>query len=102
MRKRLFCESEILHAITKPDPFISLVGIFAAKEAIIKSLSSIKKITFNEITIVYKSNGMPFALINKKSFKSSISISHNKDIAIAICIVWNLNFIIIFKPFYKF
>ena len=87
LRKRLFCESEILHAITKPDPFITLVGIFAAKEAIIKSLSSTKKITFNEINIVYKNNGMPFALINKKSFKSSISISHNKDIAIAICII---------------
>jgi len=87
LRKRLFCENEILHAITKPDPIITLVGIFAAKEAIIKSLSVSKKIPFNEINITYKKNGEPFVLINDKYFKSCISISHNADTAVAICII---------------
>ncbi len=86
-RKRLFNESEILYSITKTDPVITLTGIFAAKEAIIKSLSSSKKIQFKEITICHDDHGKPYALLNKKNLNALLSISHTGEYAISICLL---------------
>ena len=86
-RKRLFNESEILYAITKTDPVITLTGIFAAKEAIIKALSSSKKIQFQEITISHDVYGKPYVLLNKKKLNSKLSISHTGEYAISICLI---------------
>ena len=86
LRKRLFSEKEIIYSITKPDPIITLTGIFAAKEAFIKALSSKKKIGFNQINIAYNPNGKPFVILNNNIFKAYLSISHTSQIATAICI----------------
>jgi holo-[acyl-carrier protein] synthase len=64
----------------------SLAGIFAAKEAVIKCLSSEKMLNWKEINITKKPNGRPCVnLINQinKLINIDISISHDGDYALA-------------------
>lgn len=65
---------------------ISLCGIFAAKEAVIKAVG-IKKINFSHVQVAHNKNGVPLAAIIGKKTKLSISISHEKSytVAVAIC-----------------
>lgn len=56
-----------------------LAGHFSAKESIIKALSSITKINFLDIEILYKDE-IPFASI--ESYIIYLSISHDEDIVI--------------------
>ena len=51
-RERLFSVEEIIYSITKPDPIITLTGIFSSKEAVIKSLSKFYKIRLNKLILV--------------------------------------------------
>jgi holo-[acyl-carrier protein] synthase len=64
----------------------SLAGIFAAKEAVIKCLSSEKMLSWKEINISKQANGRPKVnLLNKleKLINIDISISHDGDYALA-------------------
>ena len=64
----------------------SLAGIFAAKEAVIKCLSSAKMLSWKEINISKQANGRPQVnLLNKleKLVNIDISISHDGDYALA-------------------
>lgn len=59
-----------------------LAGRFAAKEAILKSLD--KEINFSSIEILFNENGKP--ICNMDGYKIHISISHEKEYAIAYAI----------------
>ena len=70
----------------------SIAGIWAAKEAISKALGCGigKELSFLDIEIVKDSKKRPYLKLNNSNFKildSSISISHEKDFAIAVAII---------------
>lgn len=63
-----------------------LAGIFAAKEAIIKSYGKVKIDDHSHIEILHKATGEPYCKINgaiKKKIQISISHSHEYATAIA-------------------
>ena len=87
LRSSLFTEIEVVYSLSRPDPKITLLGIYAAKEAVIKALNNKNKIQYNSIEIRHYSNGKPYVVL--KSYPKiflEISISHSIDIAIGYCI----------------
>lgn len=92
---RVFVDSEWSPKIA------SMAGIYAAKEATIKSLSrSGIKPDFREIIVDKHSSGFPFVQIKrsrtdkmmKEKFVFCTSISHHSDYAIAIVLCFKANF----------
>ena len=88
LRKKLFKPQEIIYAIYQQDPRLTLLGIFCAKEAIIKSSPSWIDIPFSEIEIRYYENGKPYSTIEIEDYliNYKISISHSKEYACALSI----------------
>ena len=87
LRKRLFTVYEVNYSLTRPDPLITLVGIFSAKESILKAIDIKKQIKYTEIEIKYSSYGKPFAFINQDYDPNiQVSISHCGDLVISNCI----------------
>ncbi len=77
---RIYSRRELEYSLRLSRPFETLAGKFAAKEAIIKA-SGIK-LPFKKIEILNNSTGAPFTNIPN----TKISISHEKEYAIAIAI----------------
>lgn len=65
--------------------YLYLCGRFAAKEAIMKVLKNTKCLNFLDIEILNNQTGQPYC--NFKNIK--ISISHEKDITMAVAILTN-------------
>lgn len=79
---RNFAAREIAHCIEKADPHESFTGIWAAKEAILKAGAATRSDSgeLSNIEIQYDPSGAP-------NFSGClISISHEADIAVAVCI----------------
>ncbi len=76
-----FTSAEISYCILQPDPLQSFAGIFAAKEAIVKSNDSYVGTPFNQIFIDHTEKGLPF----HTGFKISISHTNGLAIAVAVC-----------------
>lgn len=73
--KKIFHENELNNTLE------SLAGILAAKEALIKAYD--KKINFLDINILKLKSGKPKVLILNNNDEIKMSISHDKDYAIA-------------------
>ena len=87
--KQIFTESEILHCKKFSEPYSHFAGIFAAKEAIIKSSNTIFSI--KEIKIFWNEFGRPMVSIkNIPEENIKISISHSKLFAIATALSFSL------------
>jgi phosphopantetheine--protein transferase-like protein len=73
-----FTPAEIAYCILQPDPYSSLAGLFAAKEALIKADGQLRSCAFNTLEINHSTEGAPvfpgFAL----------SISHAGGMAVAV------------------
>jgi phosphopantetheine--protein transferase-like protein len=80
--KRNFSERELAHCIEKADPLESLAGIWAAKEAILKAGAATRSETgeLASIEIVHNAAGAP------THPGCLLSISHEADLAVAVCI----------------
>ena len=80
--KRNFTDRELAHCIEKADPIESFTGIWAAKEAILKAGAATRsdKGELANIEILYDMSGAPYYS------DCLISISHESDLAVAICI----------------
>ncbi len=76
--KMNFTAGEIAYCILQPDPYASFAGLFAAKEALIKSTGSIRETPFNQIEIGHSPVGKP----EYPGF--TISISHTDGMAVAV------------------
>jgi len=77
--KRVFNQEEIEHILNRQDPYPGLAGRFAAKEAVIKALSSVKKIAeLKSISIIGE-----IPTVQIKGFNLSVSISHDGDYSVA-------------------
>ena len=92
--KKVFTGHEINYLANKK--FESMAGIFAAKEAVAKSLGSGFKFFFiREIEILHDQKNAPIVKLHNRAFdfakqinikKINISISHTKETAIAFAI----------------
>ncbi len=91
---KIFTPKELDYCNSFCDKQIHLAGMFCAKEALVKALKTgFRKINPNQIEILHDENGAPFynienlngALNNKKI---DLSISHTKQIATAICLIY--------------
>jgi len=83
--------------IARASKIESIAGLWAAKEAVSKALGCGigKELNFKDITIKKDKKRAPYIVLNSNKFKiidSSISISHEKDFAIAV-VVLNFSYI---------
>lgn len=89
--KKIFTDHELKYCFSKKFPAQHLAGRYAAKEAIVKALCTIRKlqINYNEIEIC-SIKKIPIVKTNRKSLQNIlffISISHTEDTAIAFATV---------------
>ena len=83
--EKIFLKSEIDHCLRKKNSSETFASKFAIKEAVIKSIE--KQISFLEINTEYKNEKPIVSISNDKSLKFLVSVSHEKDFAIAMVIV---------------
>ena len=89
--KKIFTDLEIEYCNKKHDPYIHFMGKFTAKEAVIKAVSSVMKLTISQIEIINNGDGSPQVSILGQDGKNlsqsiKISISHTNDHAAAVAI----------------
>lgn len=84
--KKIFTENEIAYAKSKVNMEETLAGIFAAKESIIKAHRlNLYYILRKKIEILHIENA-PLALLKGQKLDDHISISHDGDYALGVCI----------------
>ncbi|MET7358322.1 holo-ACP synthase [Streptomyces sp. NPDC005562] len=94
----LFTEGERAHCRSRPSPDASLAGLFAAKEAFVKALSSLgggPAHTFPEVEVVHGPAGQPrvrlhggiAAWCRERLIDVELSISHTGDLAGAVVVL---------------
>ena len=83
--ENIFAENEIKYCLKHKDPYPHFAGRFAAKEAIIKATGT--KTKLNQIIIENKTNGLEIIIENISKPNILVSISHEKNYAIAMCMV---------------
>jgi len=86
---RIFSQREITYCLKDCNSSRHFAARFCAKEAAIKAICALtdKKIPYNKIEILNKGNGVPYINILDEEFKDYkflVSMSHEKDKAIAI------------------
>lgn len=91
--RRAFSADENLRFSEMKYPYMSMAGAWAAKEAFGKALGTgISGFSLNEITIEHDEKGAPFYTFSGNALKAaegltfSLSISHTKQYAQAVCI----------------
>lgn len=93
--EKVFTEEEISYCYEKKDPFLSLAVRFAAKEAMIKALGSMKSVSLREIEVVNVDIGKPVIKVRGKLYdffikhkikNMHLSLSHEHDYGIA-CVI---------------
>lgn len=89
---RVFTESEVNYCMRRKDPHPSLAARFAAKEAMIKALTTNETIPLKDIEVVVSHSGKPSIepgiklkeIMDSLSIKGShLSLSHEKRYAVA-------------------
>ena len=88
--KRVFTENEI-----KKFDILELAGKFACKEAVIKALGGRFGLKWTDIEILNNERGKPFVNTENQKLKKilknrkiEVSISHIKELAVAICVIY--------------
>jgi holo-[acyl-carrier protein] synthase len=87
---KVFNSKELTYCYSKNDPVMHLAARFAAKEACIKALSTIKSgdLSMKDIGVSNDETGKPSISIHKKGvipdvMKLHLSISHERNYAVA-------------------
>lgn len=84
---KFYTEKEWQYCFSDLGSYNHLAGIFAAKEAIIKSYGKVKINNHNQIEILHKITGEPYPKISGLTRKNiQVSISHSREYAIAIAL----------------
>lgn len=93
---RVFSKKELDFFSAKKNPFPSMAGSWAAKEAFSKSLGTgLNGFSLNEVSVMRDENGKPFlelsgkALEIAKDLSFSVSISHTAALATAVVIAYS-------------
>jgi len=82
---RIFTKQEQGYCFLKSKPAIHLAGLYCAKEALRKTLHK-KYVELHTIEVRHAKSGKPIIKYEKNKSKYIVSISHTKDLAIAIVI----------------
>ncbi len=94
--KRIFTDKELDYCFSKYQPYVSLAARFAAKEALIKAVSSISLISLKEIEVIQDKNGKPLLnfhnrikeiIQNLSIANNHLSLSHEQEYSIAMVIL---------------
>ena len=80
---KVFTEEEIRYCRKSANPAMHFAARFAAKEAVIKATTR-TDIALKDIFVKNRKNGAPDVFIKGKKKKFFISISHTKDLAVAV------------------
>ncbi len=81
--EKVFTDKEIIYIEKKNYSIETIAGLFAAKEALSKSMGTgISKLTFKNIEIFHDKNNAPYGKVYNKIF--DLSISHEREYAIAV------------------
>ncbi|MBA3066334.1 holo-[acyl-carrier-protein] synthase [bacterium] len=83
--KRVYTDEEVAYCRRSVDPAMHFAARFAAKEAVIKATTK-TDIALKDIYVKNRASGAPEVFIKGKKKKFHISISHTKDIAVAVVI----------------
>ena len=90
--KKVFTDNEISYCEKKLNACQHFAVRFAAKEAVVKAFSCYNvKVLLNQIEILNEKNGIPFVKIlnnNVGKYDIKISLSHSKNTAIAMVIIF--------------
>ena len=87
-RSRIFNPKEIAYASTKNSPSQTLLGIFCAKEAVIKCYTGDKQLKFRDVIITHDSKGGPICTIHDhEGFDFKVSISHSAEYSCAFALM---------------
>ena len=91
---KIFTKNELEDCFSKENIASHLAVRYAAKEAVIKALSGLSdsKLSYNEIEVRKKNDGVPYVVLQNKTvekFQVRISLSHNKDNAIAVVVIYD-------------
>lgn len=91
--QRIFTKNELDYCFKNKNKEAHLCARFCAKEAVIKALSGLydKNVSYNKIEILKHPNGAPYINIlvdELKKYNFSLSLSHEKDKAIAFVIIF--------------
>lgn len=92
---KVYSKKELDFFSSKKNPYPSMAGNWAAKEAFSKSLGTgLKGFSLNEVSVLRDENGKPFlelsgkALEIAKGLSFSVSISHTDALATAVVIAY--------------
>jgi len=94
--ERIFTPLELEYCFNKKDPYPHLAARFAAKEAVIKAFSGLKKLYFSNIEVKNNDKGKPYLKILAKGQNSKeevinekvlLTISHSDKYAVAFVVV---------------
>lgn len=95
--ERVFSEKESALFLTKKNPFESMAGNWAVKEAFSKALKTgVRDFSLNEISVLRDDLGAPYIeltgnakkLADSMELEFDVSISHTKDYATAVVIAY--------------
>ena len=89
---RIFTKKELDYCFSNRFPSPHLTARFCAKEAVVKAVSNIYDgvLSYNKIEILKNEKGAPYINILEeelKQYRFSLSISHEKDKAIAFVVI---------------
>jgi len=99
---RIYTDNELKYILKKIDNTPSLASHFAAKEAFLKALGTGIGYGFStkDIEVAHDEKGKPFyvlsdnvysSFLDKKNIKTHLSISHDKNYAVAFAIIESCN-----------
>lgn len=95
--ERVFSEKESALFLTKKNPFESMAGHWAVKEAFSKAVKTgVRDFSLNEISVLRDDLGAPYLeltgkakeLADRLELEFDVSISHTKDYATAVVIAY--------------
>ena len=87
--EKIFVSDEIEYCMSKANPYPSLAGRFAAKEAAFKALSNagIKVERWHHLIVCRSPEGLPFLYSEGvKGIELHLSISHTREMAVAMVV----------------
>jgi len=87
-RRKTFHPEEVAYASLKTSPLETILGIYCAKEAVIKSSPESMCLDLLDVMITHRSDGAPICEIKTGTelcFKISISHSNNYACAVSVC-----------------
>jgi len=88
--KKVFSRDEIAYCMNKKERAECFAGRFAAKEAFIKAKGGVEGLILRKVEILNDVRGRPYFRVYGKEYppnKIALSISHEKDYAIAVCVI---------------